>query len=743
MNQPARFVRRNRVDERTAAAIAVLAAAVALFSGAQPTGHRVVDALTIFISVGAVVWAAASAPWWMVAAAAGVGAVVAFDPVVATIGAMGFMGGLLVGVRRQDLSEVRSVVGAVAANVLIRSDLEGFLGLSALIGIGCGIALLVVGLRRRPSSIRKAGWIACATVGAAAVVAVLGVAVAGVGARPDVTEAASTARQAVDALNEGDYQAAADLFETSAAGFRRADNRLGGLLASPARLVPGISQNVTAGADLSAAAATATSEAAASLRQIDPSTLQVAGGSIDLEAVRSVETPLQRVQDALAQLRDVVADTDSPWVAGPIRSELDELQADFDDNEERLENALDAVRLAPALLGGDGSRRYLILFTSPAEARGLGGFVGNYAEIEIDNGTISVAKFARRSELEDANQASPAFCAACPAELLQRYGRFGLNTGPDDAVGSRGWSNITMAAHFPYVAEAAQVLYPQSGGNPIDGVILMDPYVIQALMAYTGPIEVPELDTTVPPADAAKFILEDQYILAGDDANLERIDALGTLGDQVILRLLTGSLPEPPELARDLGPLVEERRLLVWTDEPAEQELLDRVGLLGALPALSPTDGGFSVSVTNAGASKIDVFLERDVDVAVVTGDDGTRRLVADVTLINNAPSSGLPRYVIGNVLGEPDGFSRLFVTFYGISTLATAELDGEPLAVEALPEAGWTAYGTYVDLAAGGRASMHLEFDLVPPGIAADLDPADEQPRPPTVWEQPLATRE
>ena len=35
-----------------------------------------------------------------------------------------------------------------------------------------------------------------------------------------------------------------------------------------------------------------------------------------------------------------------------LRDELDELQANFDDNEVRLENAIDAVRLAPALLGG-------------------------------------------------------------------------------------------------------------------------------------------------------------------------------------------------------------------------------------------------------------------------------------------------------------------------------------------------------------------------------------------------------
>ena len=77
--------------------------------------------------------------------------------------------------------------------------------------------------------------------------------------------------------------------------------------------------------------------------------------------------------------------------------------------------------------------------------------------------------------------------------------------------------------------------------------------------------------------------------------------------------------------------------LMMWTDDPDEQELLDRIGMLGALPELG-ADGGFSVIVANAGQSKIDAFLERTTDVRIETAPDGTRELVADVTLRNGAP---------------------------------------------------------------------------------------------------------
>jgi hypothetical protein len=735
VNDTRRFLRRNRVDERNAVGLAAIGGVVAAVSGARPTGFVVIDVVMVFVAVGAVIWAAASAPWWASATAAGVAAAIAIDPLLALVGAVGFVGGLIIGVQRRDLGELRALVAAIALNVLIRSDLQGFLGLSAIIGFATGITLFVIGLRRRPSAIRRTGWQAIAGVGVVAAVSLLAIGVAGLGARPDVTQAARQAKQAVDTLNEGDYERAALLFEDASSAFARADRTLGGPLALPAHLLPGIAQNVGAGADLSAAAADATSEAAAALRQIDPATLKLTGGSIDLDAVRAVEAPLQRVQDALSALRTTVDSTDSPWIVSAVRDELDELQADFDDNEPRLQNAIDAVRLAPALLGGDGVRRYLIMFTSPAEARGLGGFVGNFAEIAIDNGSISVNEFARRSDLEAANRAERAFCSGCPEELLAQYGSFGFNTGPDGSFGARGWSNITMPAHFPYIADAAQILYPQNGGNPVDGVIVMDPYVIQALMRYTGPIPVPEFDLTVQPKDAAQFILEDQYVLAGDEGNSERIDALGTLGDEVISRLLSGSLPEPPELAKDLGPLVAERRLLMWTDDEAEQELLDRVGLLGSIPDMG-TDGGFSVSVTNASGSKIEVFLERDVDVAVQVADDGTRTLVADVRLTNNAPAGGLPRYVIGNALGLPDGWSRLFVTFYGPDSLESATADGEPFELVGFPEADWTGYSVFIDLSPGQQRSFTLTFDL-----EARL-PGDITPSSPTIWEQPLTSR-
>jgi hypothetical protein len=373
-----------------------------------------------------------------------------------------------------------------------------------------------------------------------------------------------------------------------------------------------------------------------------------------------------------------------------------------------------------------------MMFNSPAELRGITGFMGNFADVTIDEGRIDVTEFGRRLELSEFVAANGATCEGCPQEFIDRYGPYNLAMGANLDVLRWGWENLTMPAHFPYVAQAATVIYPQSGRAPVDGVIALDPHVLQALMAYTGPVEVPELGVTVSPDQAAQFILEDQYLLAQDAGNDTRIDALDTLGEQVIESLLAGALPVPSELARDLSPLVAENRLLVWTTDPAEQELFDRVGVSGALPAMGD-DGGFGFTVVNGANNKIDVFLERESDVRIETGPDGQRLLVAEVTLTNGAPASGLPRYVIGNLRRLPEGTSRMLVTMYGPSTLRSLLVDGEPVDHDVAPEAGWTGYSRTVDVGPGETVTFQAQFELGPAS-----DDADE----PVIWKQPLADR-
>ena len=100
----------NQVNEGRVALIAVAAAVLAVLAGAAPTGSTGIGVVMVGVAVGAVVWAAASAPWWTLSLVAGVSAVTAGQFVLAAVGAAAFVGALFIGARRDHQSELRSLV---------------------------------------------------------------------------------------------------------------------------------------------------------------------------------------------------------------------------------------------------------------------------------------------------------------------------------------------------------------------------------------------------------------------------------------------------------------------------------------------------------------------------------------------------------------------------------------------------------------------------------------------------------
>lgn len=120
--------------------------------------------------------------------------------------------------------------------------------------------------------------------------------------------------------------------------------------------------------------------------------------------------------------------------------------------------------------------------------------------------------------------------------------------------------------------------------------------------------------------NTAQFLLVDQY---SQTDVAQRVDMLESVTRTTIERLLTVAPPAPLELGRTMAPLIEQRRVLAWAQEEAEQDVLTAAtmdgALLGAMDELEDSEAddpidaeGLAVTVVNAGGSKIDTFLERD-----------------------------------------------------------------------------------------------------------------------------------
>jgi hypothetical protein len=710
------------------AMLAILAGLLAAASRDAPTGHPLTDALLTGAGVSIVVAVGSRAPWWAATAAAGVALAIALDPVLLAVAAAGLALALWAGAtRRPDAWPLAASLG-ISLNVLARSELGGRFGTSAAIGLTVGFVVFAIGSWHLSRRLRWLSWAAVVVVVLAAGALSAGFAYAALKSRHDLASGLTAAELGVAALEGGDFDGAADWFAEAQLSLDQATARLGEPWAQTAAAVPIVAQHQHAVYDMSRSGAEALRTVSEALDEIDLDELRPEGGRFDLAALDALDAPLTRVRDALVGLRATSEASRSPWLAGRATYELDDFRASVDEHLPSIENALAAIRMAPEMLGVDEPRTYLLLFTTPSESRGLGGFVGSYAELTIDDGQLTLGQFGRSQDLD------PAILAAGGVvhdhqEFLDQYGRFGYDadgTGTG-VVGDSALRNLAMTPDFPTVATIASDLYAQTTGKQVDGVIAMDPFVVNQLLRYTGPVVIPSLGRAIGPDEALPFLLRDQYTT--DVPDEQRADGLAEAAAQAFEGLIGGSLPDPIALARDLGPLTGDRRLLVWSAHPEEQEMIETVHIAGAIPPLDGADG-WAFTVSNAGGNKIDTFLDRRAGYTSTTdAATGATTGTVRIELDNAAPAAGFPRYVIGNRIGQPDGTSTLWVTVYSPLGLDRLTVDGAEVGAEAGTEDGWNAYRVRVDIPPGETATIEATLSGTVADPTADI----------VTWEQPM----
>ena len=721
---PARSGRLHLADERlVVGALALGGALAALLAGAEPTGHELYDAILTGVGVLLLVVVGSRAPWWVVGAAAGVGLAIAVDPVPLAIAAAGIAFVFWAGAQPAPPTWVLAAALALTANALIRAGLGGRYGTSAAIGLTVSSLVVLGGTFGLSRRLRWVAWSSGVLVAVAAAACSAGFALAVLESRGDLAGGLADAEQGVAALEGGNFEDAAQWFEQAAEDLARANERLDSPWVRLAAAVPIVAQHESAVTRMARVGEDGARVVTRALDEIDPDELRPRDGKFDLDALARVESPLSDVRDALVTLRRTAVDSRSGWLVGRATYELADFEASVDEHLPSLESALAAIRMAPQLLGVDEPRTYLLLFTTPSESRGLGGFVGSYAELHVEDGQLRLGTFGRSQHL-DRRIAELGATIQGHEEFVRLYGRFGFD-GP--TVGDAALRNLPMTPHFPTVAELAADLYAQATGTEVHGVVAMDPYVIATLMQYTGPVHLPSLDREVRPEEALWYLLRDQYIEGVDDSS--RADGLAEAAEQAFDALFTGALPEPIALARDLSPLAGQRRLLLWSPDPEEQALFERVHIAGEMPRLDGGDG-WAFTITNAGGNKIDSFLERRAAYESST-DPGTGVTTGTIRieLTNTAPAEGLPAYVIGNRIGKPTGTNTMLLTIYSPLGLDVLELDGERVGFEVGEEQGWNTYRLQLDIPAGETVSL-----------TARLSGVVERPDEVVTWTQPMA---
>lgn len=685
-------------SSQKAVLIGMVAAAAVLgaLSPGEPTGHGVVDALYRALFVAVLALAASRARRWSVIVASAVAAAGSVGIGLLFAGIALLMAVFLVG---RDLRNrvYGTCVGALIGMACLRLDVEWFLGASALLAVVASGLVFWSGYRVcRRSTRRVIRWVG---VGATVVLFVgVGMAVYEALTFSTSLEAAVNATTAgVSSIQDGKTDDAAKQFASATTKFGdvAASSRAWWLF--PARMVPVVGHNVEAVTVLSEAGASLTGAAGRISSEVDYSSLRREGGGVDLGLLATFREPVLDAADRLDSALDVVEEIRSPWIVSLLSERIDEFETKVGDFRSQTDLAAAAVEFGPALFGGQGERHYLVLLGNPAEARDLGGHIGNWAELSVLDGKLDLVEVGgplqlAQPKLEDAVLEAvdlpPSFVGMRPATNPQNWG---------------------ASMDFPVDAKVAARLYETKMGRKIDGVLYADPEAMAAMLAITGPMPIPGLDRKIDSKTAVTFLTVDQFS-AYPDPNIANA-ALTELVRNLFVKLTESTLPAPAQLGSLFGPLVKEGRLRMVSLDAADHNLLGRVGLD---TGFGPTAGDdlLAVITRNANPSKIDAYLHRDSAYDVEWDpDSGAVTAKVTVTLRNDAPSTGLSRDAIGNSAGLPWGTNISDLAVVTPYELDRVTVDGVDSNVTPLRDGDVWRHSVRVEIPAGGTVSVVFEL--------------------------------
>lgn len=681
--------------------IAVVAAALgAVLSTAAPTGTGWIDALERALLAGSAALAGSRARRWslvpgaviVTAGSTGASALAGVAALLATV--------FLVE-RRVRSRAVGAAIGAVVGVLALRIAVPGPTGTETVLAALATLPVLVSGYRRSTLRVRRKVRRGLGVAVAVAGLALLVTAVAAALSTGSLRRAVSATDRAMELARDGRGSASAAALDDAHRDLSTARGLIGSWWAGGARAIPGVGANVAAVQRAVDAGLKVTGRAAlVSHSEFDA--IQRDGGGVDLAELDRLAPRLAVAETALSDAGAALRDSDSTWIVGPLRTRLGSLERRVRDAEASARDAVAVTDGLPAMLGADGPRRYLFLLGNPAELRDLGGHIGNWVELVATDGRIELAEVGRPRDLISTEPVT-SFAGRFPVSFLEM----------DPLLHPQ---NLGASPDLPTVALLTSEMFEARTDRTVDGVAYAGPAAFAAFVEITGPVPVPGLPGfELTATNAVDFLTRDQFTLFPTEQAAN--DSLDEVIRTVFDRLTDTKLPGPQRLVRMFGPLVDTGQFRIASRHGADDRLLERFALTGAVPA---ADGGDLLGVfnRNANPSKIDTYLERTVRDRI-DWDPATGSVWSSVTvdLRNTVPAGGVNRVVGGNSAGAPPGTNVTDLVVMTPFRLTLATVDGVEAAAQPLFEDGVWRHTVRVAVPAGTtkRVELYLQGAVDP----------------------------
>jgi len=422
----------------------------------------------------------------------------------------------------------------------------------------------------------------------------------------------------------------------------------------------------------------------------------------------------ERLQMAAAELEAVSATLGSVDL-GPNTGLVEQLRTGRAELDGEFSELRDVVDGGARLLGSfaellAGPENTLVLIANNAEMRAGSGMILTTGVLRSSNGTIVLTDLASsfRKNLEVGQ-----------IELTATYEEHFKFLTPEAE-----WRNLAVTPRFPETGESALRMWEAATGEKLDGVMLVDPFMLEALLQGTGPVTVGE--TVISADNVIEYLLHDQYAnLDIEFTNAERRGQEREVAAAVLSQLLDSDL-DVVKLVPALLEAADRRHLMLWSPDDSRQRAWSDAGVDGELVANS-----LMVSSSNRSPSKLDYFIEVRAGITTEVV-DGLREVELMIALDNTVDPDVEHVYVAGPVDGStsaPGEYVALVTLnlpgnamrgrFDGVEDLTVAGADG-PTRIIATPVSVMPGERKFVI----ARFSLPLSQTLIQIEPSARADP-------------------
>jgi hypothetical protein len=445
------------------------------------------------------------------------------------------------------------------------------------------------------------------------------------------------------------------------------------------------------------------------------STFKPVNGAIDLAPIIAAKETVNEASASVTSSLERLRAIDKKPLVDQVSSAAGQLDTLLATYEPTLISAKELIAVIPDAMGASGPRDYLLVFQNNTEVMPRGGTVGSLVDIHVDAGRIELGQQASPLAWElGANTVIP---------IAQDEQDLWIGLG-------KNMQNLTETPRFSLSYDIAREMWKEKFGVEISGLISLDPVALSYIVTATGPITLP--DGGVLTGDTlVKGLMSDVYVKypnpLDQDAYYQAIVST-TFG------AITAGNFDPMALFNAILTGANQKRVLMWTSNPAEQALLAGSPFQGEPISSTETTEGIGVYFRDYTPSKMAFYLTQSVKVTQASCPaTDTHKTRVTVTLANNITpeaAKALPKYVsLANTsTGIKRGDILLGIKVYGPEGSAfVGGQSNSKYAVSPGSDRTFSVGQTRTQLSPGQNISS--TYDFVAPGAAIKTQLTDISP--------------